>query len=373
MPIPGLSRAFCFVVSLIAVLFSGVCVDSQTQCCIRLIAQSSNHRAGDPQHNRAIRHAQTHLFRGNIDDRYPIIVNLVRAGKACYGSYSYEGTGKKLTLKGSIGPHGDLTLREYDPDGKQTGRFTFSSFVFSNPTKAELPESNMGEWSSLDGHRKYSVELTEEWIHFTDGLHVTTKRLEERSFDLVVLYPQLAGGHQRSVTSFNRKAASLVEAAVHDYKQEQQSSHRYQYRINYSVLLATDDVFSVEIDTYLEGGAYPTGEEYPLTYDLRSGRAMPMSALFKPHSGYQRAIRRYCLTELNRELRSDPNNKPANLLTDADIKNKSDWAMARRGIVIYFDFPHYMAALDRVFVPYRVLEKYLAPQGPAAKIRAVRP
>src|SRR5689334_3436641 len=62
------------------------------------------------------------VFRGNVGD-HPATLRLRRApGGELTGSYSYEGRGGELTLKGSVDAKGNFTLEEFD-GAKKTGTF----------------------------------------------------------------------------------------------------------------------------------------------------------------------------------------------------------------------------------------------------------
>ena len=45
----------------------------------------------------------------------------------------------------------------------------------------------------------------------------------------------------------------------------------------------------------------------------------------------------------------------------------SSWGLTPKGLVVYFDFAHAIAAFDRTLVPYSVINEYLKPNGPATR------
>jgi hypothetical protein len=62
------------------------------------------------------------VFRGAVAG-YPAVMRLRRApGGEVTGSYSYEGRGGELSLKGSVDAKGNFTLEEFD-GAKKTGTF----------------------------------------------------------------------------------------------------------------------------------------------------------------------------------------------------------------------------------------------------------
>ena len=66
-----------------------------------------------------------------------------------------------------------------------------------------------------------------------------------------------------------------------------------------------------------------------------------------------------------------PNLRDEPLISTEQLSELSGWAMMPKGLVVYFDFPHVIAVFDRTFIPYSVLNEYLKPSGPAARIHKI--
>ena len=311
------------------------------------------------------------VFRGNISG-HAIELKLRREGESLSGTYAYDGKDQSLTLKGRIDPQGKLMLQEFDAKGKQTGQFNCQY----SEQSLEGPNATIeGKWSPSDGKEESSVYLTEQLVEFTNNLQIVPKAIKERRLAINAVYPQLTGSDDKAVTDFNQRVSSLIEKAVSEYRSDAAGAeHRY-YETDYNVLLATGDLISVEIneDAFADG-AHPNTYHYALTYDLRAGRELSMDALFKQGSDYKTAIHRYSANNINERLKAwdekdgkkrDPN-EPDYPEDYPELESWSNWAMSRQGVFVYYDFPHVMAALDRVFIPYSALKDFIDPNGPAA-------
>jgi len=318
------------------------------------------------------------VYRGNIGG-HNIEMKLCREGGNLSGSYFYDGIGKDLTLRGRIDAQGQLALQEFDDSGKQTGKFVCQLRFDSDSDPAATID---GKWSRADGSRETFVSLTEQNIGFTGSLRVIPKVITERRNNLSVSYPQLTGGGGPAVAGFNGTVTALVSKLIKEFKEGEPSPDRSLYQLNYDILLATDNLISLEFSEYADwGGAHPNVYYHAINYDLRAGQEMEIEALFEPASDYKNAIRRYSLENLNtqwRKLEEREGRKPdqsEEYFTSEELntsfaserlRDKNGWAMTRSRIVIYFDFPHAIAVFNRAFISYRDLESFINPGGPAA-------
>jgi hypothetical protein len=318
------------------------------------------------------------VYRGNIGG-HNIEMKLCQEGSNLSGSYFYDGIGKDLTLRGRIDAQGHLALQEFDDIGKQTGKFVCQLRFDADSDPAATID---GKWSRADGSRETFVSLTEQYIGFTGSLRVIPKVITERRTNLSVSYPQLTGGSDPTVAGFNSTVTALVSKLIREFKEGEPSPDRSQYQLNYDILLATDNLISLEFSEYADwGGAHPNSYYHAINYDLRAGREMEIEGLFKPASDYKNAILRYSLENLNtqwRKLEESEGRKPdqsneyftseelSTSFASERLRDKNGWAMTRSRIVIYFDFPHAIAVFNRTFISYRDLESFINPGGPAA-------
>ncbi len=313
------------------------------------------------------------FFRGVIGD-FPIQMKLQREGQTLSGTYSYVGKGQDLTLKGQIDSQNKLTLQEFDASGKQTGKFEGE---LTEKVNEEDVDENMpyitGKWSLPDGSKEMKFAVNEERIEFTNGLRFVPKVITERRLGITATYPQLAGSNAQAVTNFNRKVAAMVEKAVADFKEGLSPQKENYYSTNYNVLLATNELVSIEInEESYAGGAYPNSDSSALTYDLRADRELQLDDLFKPGSDYKQAIRQYSVNSINKLMKEAESEEKKQGAQDErgfsseELPELSGWAMTRKGVVAYYPLPHVIAAYSQVFIPYSALKDFIKPDGPAA-------
>ena len=308
--------------------------------------------------------AQTKIFRGSIGGK-SIEMKLTRNGNELSGTYAYDSVGKDLTVKGSAGPGNNVTLKEFDPTGKQTGTFE-GEYKIEDPNEGVFVFT--GNWKSPRSKTDSYFYLSEQAIEFTNGLRIAPKLIIEKRFGISVAYPQLVGNNSPAVQAFNRRVASEILKAVNDFKSEPPEDGRGYYETNYNVLLATDNYISVEInaDVY-SGGAHPNVDHYAFTYDLKKGRELKLADLFKPNGNYEEVLFDAAYKKLQERLRRD--GEDPDTLPREELGSLSTWGMTRRGIVLTFDFPHVIEGLARNFVPYGDVKSILNSTGPAANLR----
>ena len=321
-------------------------------------------------------------YRGTLAGR-GIELRLAREGGRLTGSYNYDGIAESLRLDGRDGEGGKFTLAEFDAAGKQTGKFACEPGGDDSVTL----DIDVGcEWSKPDGSGQTYVRLTEQHVAFKRGWRVAPKKIENRKHGVRVSYPQLVAAAGAALTpaaaGFNRRVSELAGKVVKEFTSEALAEHgelakRMYLEINYDVLLATDDLVSVELEENNNyGGAHPNVNYYAVTYDLRAGRELRLSDLFKPDSGFEKALRLHAFKEINRRA-ADVQKENARIagsegpgadeLMPADREEAiTAWAMTPRGLLIYFSLPHVIAAFDRNFVPYAAVKDMLRADGPAA-------
>jgi hypothetical protein len=305
-------------------------------------------------------------FRGEIGER-PIVMRLQRSAENLSGSYFYEGIGQNLTLKGRVDAQGKLSLQEFDASGKQTGKFEGQ---WANESDQEPSNKIEGQWSQPDGSHQIYFQLTEQHVEFNNNLQIVSKTIRERRPSVNVSYPQVAGSNDPAIAGFNRQAQNLITKAIKEFKEGNPAPDRASYTANYNVLLATDDLISVEIlADYDAGGAHPDTDYYTLNYDLRTGRELQLKDLFKPNADYRKAIQQYALKDMNARAKRDaqqenmpPDQQTEELFSQDQLSEWKAWAMSRRGIFVYYDLPHVIAVYSREFIPSSVLKDQLDQQ-----------
>lgn len=315
----------------------------------------------------------TKIYRGAVAGNH-IQMTLTINGSKVEGKYAYDSVGQDIKLTGTVAADGKLELTEYAEKSKPSGKFLCKGGL-DNPIDKEC------SWSRPDGTRESFVTLVEQYFALSNNLQVVPKLIANRRKGVGVSYPQIAGAGPLGpgAQSFNRRILALTQKAIAD--DFQPIDEKGVFDANYNVLLGTNDLISVEMVEYIDGGgAHPNERWWALTYDLAANKELKLENLFKPGSDYAAAIAKYIADDINRrdvELEKDnarresreykPREEP--LMSVEQLSEISDWALTPKGVVIYFDFPHVMAYFDKNFVPYSAIKEHLKPNGPAAKFQ----
>ena len=348
-------------------------------------ASNVNAQGADPSFRNAGLPGGGKVFKGTIDYKYKIQMTLRRDGNDLTGSYFYTNKRTEIALKGSVDSGGNLTLKETDANGAQTG--TFKGKWTEKPEGVELE----GTWTKPNSKDELSFYLTEQHVEFTADWKITTKQIKEenkqRRFTIDVEYPQIEGSDNENVKQFNQQISSLVIKAVNEWKQgagaqagEEDTMPEAEddaYDSGYNIEFANDDIVSVIIDTsiYEHGAAHPNSASETFNYDLKSGKPIKLSDVFKPGAQYIKKLSEYCIADLKKQARQDNPEEP--MLNDDEIEtgaapeaeNYSRWNITKKGLLITFDAYQvgpYAAGPQMVLVPYSALKDTINPNGPAA-------
>jgi hypothetical protein len=314
----------------------------------------------------------TKYYRGSVGGNH-IQMSLAFNGSNVTGTYSYDRVGQEIKVSGRLDSQGKLELTEFGEKAKPTGKFSCKQ-PFDNPIDREC------YWSKPDGSGELFITLNEQSLAFTGGMQIVPKLITNRAKGVVVSYPQLAstGPLSAAAQKFNRRILAMTQKAISEFAPV---DGKGSFDTNYTVQLGTNDLVSVEMMEYSDGGgAHPNDSWWALTYDLRADKELNFENLFKPGSDYTNAIAKYLTDDINRraiELEKDnarrENRQPARqdepLISTEQLTEVSDFALTPKGIIVYFDFPHVIAYFDKNFVPYSVVKQYLNPNGPAAKFQ----
>lgn len=376
------------VILLTAFVFAAACRKSPTPAPATPAATPA---PGEQQLNQPIGGTtpppQTKHFKGSIGSTLDLQMKLVRDGDQLTGSYFYQKVGTRISLRGTVDKDGNLTLEEFDPSGKQTG-------VFKGLWKVE-PEDGLitltGNWSKPPGEKgddkKTAFSVHEEPINFTGEVDVVARSIKENNtklmYEIDAQYPQLTGGDNPNFEKFNRVARAVVMKSVSGFKRDMvaedeaprpEGSMGSDLGVGYTILLAQDDLISVQFDigSYYQGAAHPNSHTETLNYDLRNGKQLRLADLFKPGSRYLQTLSSYCIADLKKQSKE----KGAELFEDQikegaapTARNYDSWTITKRGIGINFDAYQvgpYAAGPQFVMVPYSALKDLIKPDGPIA-------
>lgn len=315
-------------------------------------------------------------------------MKLMRTGDQLSGSYFYQKIGTRINLRGNVDKDGNLTLEEFDPSGKQTG-------IFKGIWKVEAEDGLItlaGNWSKPPSEKgsdkKTAFSVHEEPITFTGEVELVSKQIKEsnkkRMYEIDAQYPQLTGGNNPNFEKFNQVARGLATRHVAGFRKDMQEDEESEeprpegsmgsdIDVSYSVELAQDDLVSIHftVSSYYQGAAHPNSFADVLNYDLKNGKQLKLSDLFKPGAKFLQAIASYCIADLKKQ------GKENGLLDEeiekgagASAKNYQNWTITRRGLSISFDAYQvgpYAAGPQHVTVPYSTLKDLINPDGPLAQ------
>ena len=317
---------------------------------------------------------QQRTYRGSIGGSH-VEMRLNFEGNKVSGSYSYDRIGDEIKLSGQIIAEGGLELTEFDARHKPSGKIACRR-------KLDDPIDPECYWSRVDGSHQAFVALEAQQTAPASGLRIVPKTINDRATGVVVSYPQLASeqGLSAGAEGFNKDIATWIRKAIKDFD-PQPSRDRTSLDLNYNVLLAANDLVSIEITEYADnGGAHPTTGYWAMTYDLNRNKELAAEDIFKPDSDYQSALAKFVVEDIQKRAdaldqeearragRTPPTSHEPVVSTD-QLSGLAHLAITAKGLMVYFDFPHVIAAFDRTLVPYAVIKDYLQPNGPAARFQ----
>ena len=332
---------------------------------------------------------QTKYFKGSIGTSLDLQMKLVRTGDQLSGSYFYQRIGTRINLRGKIQPDGNFTLDEFDQAGKQTGVFQGVWGVDAQDGLATLA----GFWSKPEEksfEKKTAFSVHEEPIALTGEVDLVSKQVKESNkklmYEIAVQYPQFEGGNNPNFEKFNQLVRGSAMKKVTGFKKDvapeegeeprPEGSMGSDLSVGYTVLLAQDDVISVQFDvgSYYMGAAHPNSYTEVINYDLKNGKQLKLSDLFKPGAKYLQPIATYCIADLKKQKATQKGQG----LTDSEIdsgaaptpKNYQSWTITKKGLGINFDAYQvgpYAAGPQFVMVPYSAVKDVINPEGTIAQ------
>jgi len=331
---------------------------------------------------------QAKYFKGSIGSSLDLQMKLVRTGDQLAGSYFYQKIGTRINVRGNVDKDGNLTLEEFDPAGKQTGLFKGIWTIDGADGLVTLA----GNWSKPPGDKasdkKTAFSVHEEPISFTGEVEIVGKQIKESNkklmYEIAAQYPQITGGNNPNFEKFNQVARATATKTVAGFKKDMapaegdeeprpEGSMGSDLNVSYNIALAQDDLVSVEfkVGSYYQGAAHPNSYSEGLNYDVKNGKQLKLSDLFKPGAKYLQAIATYCIADLKKQA------KDKGLLDEeiekgaaASAKNYQSWTITKRGLGINFDSYQvgpYAAGPQFVLVPYSALKDLINPEGPIAQ------
>ena len=312
--------------------------------------------------------AQTKIYRGRLDNKH-IQMELNRQGDVMTGSYFYDQFQKDLGLEGRYNKDGRLELREVDGTGRHTG-----TLLCKRPDEMEAPLFDLEcDWTKPDGSGQVPVFLTEQSVDLPKGFVIKPRQIYERGRIVNVSYPELITSGTRG---FNASVMRRVRRSIREFIPDRERG--VSFDANYNILLATDEVISIEMeaDSY-SGGAHPNEEWWTFNYDVRNDREFRLSDFIRDEPGFRTAVWKYSANAINKladQLERDDARTEGRQPEKRDPVASEDepaeiraWGFTPKGVVVYFDFAHVMAVFTKVVVPYSEVKNYVKPGVPIAK------
>ena len=309
------------------------------------------------------------VYRGRLGDKH-VEMKLKVEGAQASGTYFYDQFKQDLQLKGTVGSDGRIELTETGPKGKPTGKLVCKKAIDVLDIDLDC------EWSRADGTGKIPAIFSEQFVDFQKGLQLTPRTVITRPLHLSASYPQLTGTNSPAVNAFNSRIEALAQKEIKAYAKDPNPGGSFD--LNYNVMLATDELVSIEFGEEICCGAHPTESYSTLTYDLVANKELSLEEFFRPGADYKTTIATFVAADINRradqiekeeatregrkvEQRQEP------VVTTDSLPEMSSWGVTPQGIAVYFDFPHVMAVFTKTIVPYNVLREQLKTDGPAGR------
>lgn len=330
---------------------------------------------------------QTKVFKGSIGSNLGLQMKLTRDGEQVTGSYFYQKAGARIELKGTVDKTGNLSLAEYATAGKQSGSF---KGIWRTDNEDGL-DSIAGNWSKPGGDKKTAFSLHEQPIELSGGAEIVAKQIKETNkklnYKIDIGYPEIVAPLDHRFDKFNREAKNLVTRSVSDFKEERADAAKDEAESaepstiseltselsgDYTIALANDALVSIsfEIGGYSAGAAHGGSSSHALNYDVKAGKMLKLSDLFKAGAKYVATISVYCIKDLKKQSQSNDGSLPDEMIQEGagpNLQNFKSWTISKKGLVITFDAYQvgpYAAGPQTVLVPYSVLKDLLNPDGP---------
>lgn len=323
------------------------------------------------------------IFKGAIytgESPSLIMMKLKREGNQMTGTYYYLKTRKDIAINGSIDTQGKFKFEETS-EGKVTGVFTG---VWKDSEKEPLIILD-GQWKKSGSKDEWYFFASEQPFEASEDKKIEDKAINEENkklrYTVGAYYPQLSGFGEKTDV-INKDIFSVVNGDIAEFRKSMQdiggeapiagSDVSYSLDISNNTMIATDDLVSFELTMYdYSGGAHPNSYTKTLTYEVKSGKRLSLSDLFKPSSNYLKTISDYCISALKKQMRDtengiEPDEQMIQEGASAKSENYETWNIAKKGLVITFD-PYqvgpYAAGPQVVVVPYKILKEIIKEDG----------
>lgn len=222
-------------------------------------------------------------------------------------------------------------------------------------------------------------------IERSDVIRFAPRQIQESNrrprYTIKVRYPQAVGSGDARLVRLNEEIRNLVTREVNGFKkdlQQQEGStgaNGSDLESSYVVEYASRDLVSIDfgISSFYGGAAHPQHNTLVFNYDLKSGKRLELSDLFKANSKYLQTISDYAVKALKKELAPDADLDWIQSGAGPKEENYKNWNITPKGLKVTFD-PYQVASYAQgehvVVIPYSVLKTLIDPDSPLARITA---
>lgn len=307
----------------------------------------------------------------------PVRMELVRYGDTLSGSYVYESSKtalhavvNALSLEGDVDKQGRFTLDEtannWETDSK-SGLLKGTLAVEGGSARIS------GTWSKPDGSKALPFALSAA-VAGPAGSKIETRKWNEPdpTFKKIVdaTYPHFEGGSNPKVAALNAEIEQLVARLAKEYREgvaeddpiPAELLERLSFEARYEVTAATADLVSILFTVYVDyGGAHPAGYSSSLNFDLRTGKPLALSSIFKDKRGYLQLLSKKTAAVAEREFRDSLNPSP-------DPESYAAWYLTPNGLTVAFSVAHVFGDTAEVYYPFAELRPSLDQASPVGSL-----
>lgn len=282
------------------------------------------------------------------------------------GYYYYtRNKGNVVMLEGTWEENGRMIIEgKVKVKGKYTKNGAFAGRWDKDAKKL------IGTWTATGGKRSYPFELYETYNQ--GGLQAEMQWMDEmtmfgkkapRGVSVSFLYPRMKGGKVAKIINtyvdenMLRNPQERAARFIKNFMEEHQEGSRISYSEDHLITVQTNEknILTLAYDLNgFSGGAHGYYNTRYTSFDLRTGKELKMTDIFKP--GFEQPVRKLITDQMRIE----------GLLID--LTTKKDYPLPKNfyfrpdGIAFFYnvyEIGPYVAGSRQVVVPYGKLKKYI--------------
>ncbi|MCL5773768.1 MAG: DUF3298 and DUF4163 domain-containing protein [Firmicutes bacterium] len=232
-----------------------------------------------------------------------------------------------------------------------------------------------GEW-------KIDTVIDQISMNSETKYNVVPQKIYENTNDytIKILYPQIRNFPEKMIEGkFNKRIQDYVNYLSLEFKKEVEAvsgvkSPSWTLSLSSQTKFKNRNVVCVVLTSNrYTGGAHLQWEYFTIVFDLRNGKEIKLSNLFRPSSNYLKTLSQYCINYLLKEAKK---NSPDGYYSEVGLikegasakeENYKNFYLNSNGIIIIF-LPYqvagYAAGTKEVFIPYKKFKNIIDPNGP---------